>query len=204
MLLLKQENTTSLESLESTIRTDGQVCQWFAFLVAHPAVCAKMMRFKDCPLLYQDLKKIFFLKNLLTFFFLNSVFFGILLRQPILWLVSAVLTWPLWMLSIRNKENIVRISKRLLQQDFDQKTLGQVTLYQISEYYGQTYSIPSLVDVIGAFDRISKVIFFSALLMNYIYQTKITFFFCFLVYVYCIVFFVVRTGYFYKKLKDIF
>jgi len=102
----------------------------------------------------------------------------------------------------QNKNCVVRISKYLLEQDFDPAVLPCTTLYQIGEYYGRAYSIPSLVDVICAFDRIAKIIFFTFLLLNYIYQTKTIFFLCLFVGTCCFISFLIKMNYFYKNLKD--
>ncbi len=54
------------------------------------------------------------------------------------------------------KNHVAELARRLLSGDFDPILLGQKTLYQITEFYGQKYNFPSLVDTIFFFDTLTR------------------------------------------------
>jgi hypothetical protein len=144
------------ESLLNSIRTDWQTYRWFAFLIQNNLLQRELINLS--AILQNNYIKIrisIFIQSLvlagmgMLYFYLEQHF------QPLTIMVGCLASLFLFYFSAYKfkQKNILEICKTLIQRDFDTLHFENKSLYQISEEYGKTYRVASLVDTISLTDR---------------------------------------------------
>jgi len=149
---------SSIEAIESTIQYDRQVCRWFQFLIQKVLVLDKSSSHRLNQ--KKKLSIIIFIQNLLYgILFPMSIFVWFNFNVNLLGFLLILIIAAFMVYRLRSRM-ISTLALELIRQDFLPKDLPCKTLYQIGEYYSRVYHIPSLVDVITAYDRYSRWILF--------------------------------------------
>ena len=149
---------TTIDSVKNTIETDGQAGRWFLFLIFQGRIKARLINNPEVDGLYRTLARTFLKQNILYAILLICLG-GSILTQKYIFVLLGVLAgvYPLIKLRAVIKETTARISVHLLSAEIKDDDLHLKTIYQISEQYARECNIPSLVDVISAFDRVFQI-----------------------------------------------
>ena len=166
MAISFHKEVTTPEALASSIDTDQHVLRWFTLFIVQPAVQARGMDNPTTQKLYAALKGIV-TQQFFLYLFLEGAFVVIVFLKlyPYFWL-GALFIFPGLFLHARLKKCVREISLPIVLTDFDNSTLRQKTLYQISEFYSRQYHFPSLVDNIFKWDNATRIIVIAAAILS--------------------------------------
>lgn len=140
---------SSKKSLLRTIKNDNIVYYWFSLLLLNKSIKDSLSHNKAVSCFYKE-----FIASLYSRFILVS-FFTIFLSAMFFYDYSK-LHWIVLFLTIvlyiaahkRGFKAFCNIFEEFIGQNFNSDCLKQKTLYQIGEFYGNKYQIPTLVETL--------------------------------------------------------
>ena len=160
------KDVTTPEALASSINTDHHVLRWFTLLAVQPAIQAREAKDPPTLLLYASLRKIVTEQYVLYAGLWAGLLTVLYLRQyHYLWL-SLLFIPPLFSFHGRLRKCVQTIGMGIVSKDFDDATLRRKTLYQISEFYGRQYRMPSIVDTIFIWDNMTRLLVIAMIILS--------------------------------------
>ena len=195
-----QDNIFSIETLGNSIRSDWQIQRWFLCLIFSPKVRQLLETTEQARKHYALLQNCFFYSHCLYIVLLLASVLLIVTGQY-LWLIFIVLSLiGLNGLFRLGRNAVVVLSLNLVNEDKPPQGLESSTLYQLGEYYGDKYKVPSLIDVIFAQDSLQRKAVLLTIILAFLYKIPVILFSLFLAWV---VIFVINWPFIYKKLHRI-
>jgi hypothetical protein len=157
MTVSHQEHVSSFEAIINSIKYDAEVCRWFEFLIAQPAVSAQISAEEGAVQAYRDIQRALLRQRVIFAFALASVM-AVILSKSFWPLLAVPFILYFWFHSQKVKAAaVVAVSERLISRDYvPLDILSGITLFQLSEQYSKKYKIASLVDKIYCFDRVKR------------------------------------------------
>jgi len=213
-MLLKNEGApiiqnipvSSIQAITSSIQCDFQVYRWFDSLVTLPAVKNLLISKSAAKQPYIDLKKTTFFQNFLTGILLGVFIIFFLTHNPLILVLTAPVIYYCFKIHKRARALVSQISSLLFAQDFEDSKLRQNTLYQLMEFYGNTYRVPSFIDVISRLDDICRKVLLLLLLADFIiyafiYQFPLWINVLFIMALYYSIYALLNSTFFYRHIK---
>lgn len=197
-----QENVTTPESLKRTIIRDFQTQRWFEFLISQPEVIKDLI---DLDGVYKSLRRTLMIMQVLLAVLIGSFMLLFIFWMPYhMWVVIAGFL-PLYKLHQMKAVYIAQISIALIHLEYDQTTLGQTTLYQITERLSEKYRTFSLVDAIYRMNDLCRkalvaLVIIHAVLFFFLYQFSLAKTFLSAVIVYYFLYCILNLSFIYKNL----
>ena len=151
-------NITTIKALGATIQNDYQVSTWFSMLLATPGV-KNVLTAKDDDTRagYDRLSGLRRLQTRILILLTGLVLTALLFPYYYAWGgIALPLTGCLLVVHRKKTTAIQKLTLILIPDDFNEQALGSRTLYQITEFYAHKYKIPSLIETINIFSRVSQ------------------------------------------------
>jgi len=200
----QNEVINNITAIKNSLKTDRYVFRWFTNLILRPRIRERLKCIDNVDELYKNLRANLF-KQRISFIFLLLLALFFIAADQFMYVIIGLLFLSLYILYRRRTNDfIVQISSILLSEDFAKKDKRIISLYQITEFYGSKYKVPSLIDVLNALDNIGMVALFTgAILIRIISPVKIPALNRFLLIgaMFAAAYFIANLPFFYNRLK---
>lgn len=139
---------STIDAFANTLKNDYQVNRWFLFLIQQPAADKELRESQSIVKDISHLNTAILIQRVL--FLITFILIAVLIPAP------AIMPVPFFFLIVTLaglaslafiKINLVRkIGLYMLRRDFTESGIGQLTLYEVGEYYSRKYHVTALVD----------------------------------------------------------
>ena len=145
---------SSISMIESSIRTDRQVFQWFDMLVTRLEVRKLLGSEEGFDNIYKELHKNFIKSSFLLGLLITSMLFGLYSEYLSLWGIAIASFFGFLWLRNSRKSYVARIAGVLISsqvREHDHKTL-----FQVCEILSRQYHVSSLTDSMSWADNLER------------------------------------------------